>query len=458
MSERLFGTDGVRGVANTPPMTPETALALGRAVATVFGQEGARTHRKGRSRILIGKDTRISGYLFETALASGVCSMGADVVLVGPLPTPGIAYMTVSMRADAGAVISASHNPFEDNGIKFFGRDGFKLPDAVEDQIEALVRNPSLLPPPATGKAIGKATRIEDAVGRYCVALKSQLPRDLRLDGLRMVVDCGNGAAYRVAPMVFRELGASVTEIHCEPDGLNINDGCGALHPQEMARVVVEKGADLGLALDGDADRAILCDARGQVVDGDGILALCATWLHERGLLRGGGVVGTLMSNLGLERALEGLGLHLVRTDVGDRYVVEAMLKGGYNLGGEQSGHVLFLDHSTTGDGILTCLKVIEIMLRTDRPLADLASVFERFPQVLLSAKVLSKPPIESLTRVQAAVRHAEATLGRWGRVHVRYSGTSAVIRVMVEGDDEGRIRALAHEILAAAAADGVLA
>ncbi len=458
MNERLFGTDGVRGTANIPPMTPETALALGRAVATLFGVGDGAPARKGRTRILIGKDTRISGYLFETALASGVCSMGADVLLVGPLPTPGIAYLTVSMRADAGAVISASHNPFEDNGIKFFGRDGFKLPDAMEDRIEALVRDPGLLPRPATGQAIGKAWRIEDAAGRYCVALKSQIPRDLRLDGLRIVIDCANGAAYRVAPMVFRELGATVIEIYCAPDGSNINDGCGALYPATMGRVVVEEGADLGLALDGDADRAILCDARGQVVDGDGVLAICATWMHERGLLRGGGVVGTLMSNLGLERALERLGLHLVRTDVGDRHVVETMLRDGYNLGGEQSGHLVFLDHSTTGDGILTCLKVLEVMLRTGRPLADLASVFQRCPQVLMSARVLSRPPIESLPRVQAAIRHAEAVLERQGRINVRYSGTSAAIRVMIEGDDEARIRALAEDVLAAAAEDGILA
>lgn len=455
MARRLFGTDGVRGVANTPPMTPETVLALGRAVATVFG-EGC--HTRGRPRILIGKDTRLSGYLFETALASGVCSVGADVLLVGPLPTPGIAYMTVSMRADAGAVISASHNPFEDNGIKFFGRDGFKLPDAVEDRIEAMVLDKSLLAPPATGRAIGKAWRIDDAAARYCVSLKSHMPRDLRLDGLRMVLDCANGAAYRVAPMVFRELGATVIESNCEPDGSNINEHCGALYPDKMARRVVEEGADLGLALDGDGDRAILCDAKGQEVDGDGILAICATWMNERGLLRGNGVVGTLMSNFGLERALARIGLHLVRTDVGDRYVVEAMLRDGYNLGGEQSGHIVFLDHSTTGDGILSCLKVIEIMLRQGRALGDLASVYERYPQVLLSAAVSSRPPLESLTNLSAAVNHAEGILGRGGRVNVRYSGTSPVIRVMVEGEDETRIRALAEGILAAAREDGILA
>jgi len=457
MSEpRLFGTDGIRGVANTPPMTSETALALGRAVAAVFGR--GRTDDHGRPRILIGKDTRLSGYLFETALASGVCSMGADVVLVGPLPTPGIAYMTVSMRAHAGAVISASHNPFEDNGIKFFGADGFKLPDAVEDRIEALVREPARLPPLATGTAIGRATRIEDAAGRYCVALKSQLPRDLTLDGLHIVVDCANGAGYRVAPMVFRELGARVTEVHAEPDGVNINDHCGALHPDSMARVVVEVGADLGLALDGDADRAILCDARGQVVDGDGILAICANWLHGQGLLRGGGVVGTVMSNLGLERVLDRLGLRLVRTDVGDRYVVEAMLRGGFNLGGEQSGHCIFFDHSTTGDGILSCLKVLEVMLRTGRSLQDLAAVFERYPQVLVSARVRAKPPLETLSRVTRAIALVERDLADRGRILVRYSGTSSAIRVMVEGEDEARIRAMAEEVLAAAAEEGILA
>lgn len=384
--------------------------------------------------------------------------MGADVLLVGPLPTPGIAYMTVSMRADAGVVISASHNPFEDNGIKFFAGDGFKLPDAMEDRIEELVRDPNLLPPAATGSAIGKAWRIEDAAGRYCVFLKSQLPRDLRLDGLKIVVDCANGAAYRVAPMVFRELGATVREIHCDPDGVNINRDCGALYPATLARVVVEEHADLGLALDGDADRAILCDAGGRVVDGDEVLAICATWMHEHGLLRGGGVVGTLMSNLGLERVLNRMGLHLVRTDVGDRYVVEAMLRDGYNLGGEQSGHLVFLDHSTTGDGILSCLKVLEVMLRSDRSLRDLGAIFERYPQVLLSAKVTSKPPIESLAHLSGAIRHVEGILGPRGRINVRYSGTSSVIRVMIEGDDESRIRALAEEVIAAAREDGILA
>lgn len=448
---KLFGTDGIRGVANSYPLIPEVVIGLGRAIAAVY-------KRNGRSRVLIGKDTRLSGYMLETALASGICSMGGDVMLVGPLPTPGIAYMTLSMRADAGAVISASHNPFEDNGIKLFSREGYKVPDEIEAQIEALIEDPSLLPPLATGGDIGRAQRIDDALGRYCVALKSQIPREMRFDGLRMVIDCGNGAAYKVAPMVFRELGANVITINCEPDGTNINKDCGALYPHHMARLVVETGADLGLALDGDGDRAILSDEKGQILDGDGILAIAALWLLKNGLLRGGGVVGTIMSNLGLEMTLGRHGLHLVRTDVGDRYVVEAMLRGGYNLGGEQSGHVIFHDHSTTGDGILTCLKIVEIMMKTGKSLSELSKVFERYPQVLVSAKVRKKTPFEELPHMAAAIESVKARLGTRGRLNVRYSGTSEAVRVMVEGEDEALIRCLAEEILAAAEADGILA
>lgn len=448
---KLFGTDGVRGVANVPPMIPETAMALGRAVAAVF------PCRKGRTRIVVGKDTRLSGYMFETALAAGVASMGADVILVGPLPTPGIAYLTGSMRADAGAVISASHNPFEDNGIKFFGGDGFKLPDEVEARIEKLVREPSSLVV-ATGAEMGRAMRIDDAVGRYCVALKSQFPRDLSLDGLRIAVDCANGATYRVAPMVLAELGADVVEMSVEPDGTNINENCGAMHPQVVARKVRELRCDLGLALDGDGDRCILADENGDVVDGDAILAICANQLRAEGRLRNDTVVGTVMSNFGLEVALRGMGAKLLRTDVGDRYVVEEMLKGGHILGGEQSGHLLFLDSSTTGDGILSCLKVLEVMLRSGKRLSELAAVFERYPQVVMSSKVREKPPIEALAHVVAATREAEVELSDKGRVNVRYSGTSALIRVMVEGEDEGRVRTLAEGILAAAQEDGILA
>ncbi len=450
---KLFGTDGVRGVANVAPMTPETALALGRAAAVMFpGKQGHRT------RIVIGKDTRLSGYMFETAMAAGIVSMGGEVHLCGPIPTPGIAYLAVGMRADAGVVISASHNPFEDNGIKFFGGDGFKLPDEVEARIERLVEDPSSLPPAATGRDFGRAHRIEDAVGRYCVYLKSQFPKDLELDGLRIAVDCANGAGYKVAPMVLRELGADVVEMGVDPDGTNINENCGAMHPEVLARKVVEWRCDLGLALDGDGDRAILCDERGEVVDGDAILAICARHMTGKGTLKGGGVVGTVMSNFGLELALRDLGLRLVRTDVGDRYVVEEMQKSGYNLGGEQSGHLLFLDHSTTGDGILSCLRVLEVVLESGRRLSELAAPFQRYPQVTVSGKVRDKPPIEALGRVQAAIRDAEALLADKGRVNVRYSGTSALLRIMVEGEDEGNVRRLAQQILDAAGEEGILA
>ena len=448
----LFGTDGVRGVANVHPMTPEVAMALGRAAAAVF------PCGKGRTRILIGKDTRLSGYAFETALAAGACAMGADVILCGPIPTPGVAYLTGSMRADAGIVISASHNPFEDNGIKFFATDGFKLPDEVEARMEALVLDPSGLPPPATGAGFGRASRMDDALGRYCVHLKSELPRSLTLDGLRIGIDCANGAGYKVGPMVLEELGAEVVALGVDPDGTNINENCGALHPEALGRLVVERRCDLGIALDGDGDRLILTDERGRVVDGDAVLAICGAFLAGRGALKGGGVVGTVMSNFGLEVALQRHGLRLERTDVGDRYVVEKMLSAGYNLGGEQSGHLLFLDHATTGDGLLSGLKILEVMLALDRRLSDLAAAFERYPQVLLSVKVREKPPVEDLQRTSAAMAEVDALLAGKGRLNVRYSGTSALLRVMVEGEDEGRVRALAERIVAAAGEDGILA
>jgi len=424
---------------------------LGRAIARAFPAG------RGRTRILIGKDTRLSGYMFETALASGVCSMGADAVLVGPLPTPGIAYMTVSMRADAGVVISASHNPYMDNGIKFFGGDGFKLADELEARIESLIEDPSLLTEAAQGPDIGRATRVDDAVGRYCVSLKSLFPRDLSLDGIRIAVDCAHGAAYKVAPLVFEELGAEVISMNVDPDGTNINEHCGALHPGAMARKVLEMRCDLGLALDGDGDRAILCDERGEIVDGDSILAICATEMHRTGSLRGGGLVGTVMTNFGLELMLKDLGLKLLRTDVGDRYVVEEMRRSGCNVGGEPSGHLLFLDSATTGDGILSCLKVLELMLRAQKPLSDMANCLNRLPQVILSKKVRDKPPIEALNRVNQTIRSVEETLHGRGRVNVRYSGTSPLIRIMVEGEDDGRVRALAESILAAAVEDGIV-
>jgi phosphoglucosamine mutase len=435
---RLFGTDGIRGPAGVPPMTPDMALRLGMAVAAHFGRHG---------HVVIGKDTRLSGYMFETALAAGVCAVGADVLLVGPLPTPGIAYITRSMRADAGVVISASHNPFADNGIKLFAADGFKLPDDVEAHLEQLMEPGALDGRIARGRDIGKATRIDDAAGRYLTHVKNTFPSAYKLDGLKIVVDCAHGAAYKVAPMVLRELGATVVPIGVQPDGVNINDGCGAVHPEAMCRAVVEHGADLGIALDGDADRVVFSDARGQLIDGDAILAICALDLHARGALRGGSVVATVMSNMGLERCLAGAGVKVVRTPVGDRYVVEAMVQGTYNLGGEQSGHVVFLDHGTTGDGLVAALQVLAIMQRGGRPLAELAAVMHRYPQLLRAIPVATKVPLERLPQLGAVVRGVEQELGGDGRVVVRYSGTEAKLRVMLEGPDMARLEEFAGRI-----------
>jgi phosphoglucosamine mutase len=442
----LFGTDGVRGVANVEPMTPATALKLGRAVAYHF------RHQERRGRIVIGKDTRLSGYMLESAIASGICSMGADVMICGPLPTPGIAFITSSMRADAGIVISASHNPYQDNGIKIFAADGFKLPDEVEAQIEELMFGDELdrnAPDPAH---IGRATKIEDSRGRYTVFLKSVFPRHLTLDGLRIVVDTAHGAAYKVAPWVFQELGANVIHIGNKPDGMNINDDCGALHPATMCAAVKKYGAHLGIALDGDADRVIIADEHGQEVDGDSIMAMVGLRMLERNELKKRTLVATVMSNLGLERAIDARGGSLVRTAVGDRYVVEEMRKHGYNFGGEQSGHLVFLDHMTTGDGVLAALQVIAVMLEagSGRPLSELRSVMTRYPQVLVNLKVKDKRPIESLPEVTGLIRKVEGALGKEGRVLVRYSGTEAKARVMVEGPDESTIRSYAEEIGAA--------
>jgi phosphoglucosamine mutase len=451
MPRKLFGTDGVRGVANVDPMTPEVAMRLGMAIAVKFrggGAPGGSRH----GRIVIGKDTRLSGYMFETALAAGIVSMGADVLLAQVLPTPGIAFITSSMRADAGVVLSASHNPFQDNGIKIFARDGFKLPDAVEEEIEALVDSDVLAGQRATAGDIGKATRITDAVGRYVVFLKSVFPKERTLDGIKIVVDCGHGAAYRVAPAVFHELGANVDEMGVKPDGTNINDGVGALAPEGMCRRVREIGAHLGVALDGDADRLIVCDERGEIVDGDAVMALVATRLLARGQLAKRTLVATVMSNIGLERALGAAGGRLVRTAVGDRYVVEEMRKHGYNLGGEQSGHLVFLDHMTTGDGVVAALNVLAIMVEEGRPLSELARCMERAPQVLVNVKVAKKRPLDQLPDVGALIRRVEADLGDAGRVLVRYSGTEAKVRVMVEGPDESRIKAWAEDIAAALA------
>jgi phosphoglucosamine mutase len=438
---RLFGTDGVRGNANDDPMTPEMALRLGRAVAFHF----RRKERRGR--VVIGKDTRLSGYLFETALASGICSMGADVMLCGPLPTPGIAFITSSMRADAGVVISASHNPYHDNGIKIFAADGFKLPDAVEAHLEELMVGGELDANRPTGAEIGKATKIEDSRGRYVVFLKSAFPKHLTLDGLKIVVDCANGAAYKVAPWVFGELGADVVPLSARPDGTNINDDCGALHPQKMCAAVKKHRANLGIAVDGDADRVIIADENGEEVDGDTIMAMCARRMIERKELKKKTVVATVMSNLGLERTVVDLGGRLVRAPVGDRYVVEEMRKHGYNFGGEQSGHLVFLDHMTTGDGILAALQVLAVMLESGKPLSELRRVMTRYPQVLVNLKVREKRPIEGLPDVTKLITKIERTLGQDGRVLVRYSGTEPKARVMVEGPDPRVIQAYAEDI-----------
>lgn len=438
---KLFGTDGVRGVANVEPMTTETAMRLGRAVAHLFQRPGHR------GRIVIGKDTRLSGYMFEQAMAAGICSMGADVMLSGPLPTPGIAFITSSMRADAGVVISASHNPYQDNGIKIFAADGFKLPDAAEARIEELMASSELDALRPSAADVGRASRIDDARGRYIVFLKSTFPRRLSLDGMKIVVDSAHGAAYRCAPAVLEELGATVYTLGDDPNGKNINDRVGALYPQAMAQAVVDLGAQIGIALDGDADRVIFADERGELVDGDAIMALCAQRLLRRGELAKNTLVATVMSNLGLERAMHRLGGSLVRTQVGDRYVVEEMRASGYNLGGEQSGHLVFLDHMTTGDGIVAALQVLSILLEEGKPLSELCQVMQKYPQVLISVLVRERRPLAELKDVQAIIGAIEQRLGSDGRVLVRYSGTEPKVRVMIEGPDQTTITHQAREI-----------
>jgi phosphoglucosamine mutase len=449
-ARELFGTDGIRGVANEHPMTPELALKLGRAVTFVAGR--GKTHVP---RILIGKDTRISGYMLETALVSGICSMGGEVLLCGPIPTPGVAHLTSSMRVDAGIVISASHNPYPDNGIKVFGSDGFKLPDEAEAEIEGLMADERLLGPRHTGNTLGRAEKLEDARGRYVAFVKSTFPRDLFLDGIKVVVDAGHGAAYRVAPLVFDELGAQVTALGVDPDGLNINEGAGALHPEQVQAEVLRRGAHIGIALDGDADRVIVVDEKGRAVDGDAVMAMCALRMLRDGQLRNDTVVATVMSNLGLERALEAQGGKLVRTPVGDRYVVEAMRQGGYNLGGEQSGHLIFLDCCTTGDGIVAGLQVLALMLRAGRPLSELAAgAMERVPQILENVSLSRRRPLEEMAELQKASDSVRQALGRDGRLLVRWSGTEAKLRIMLEGPDEARLRGWSKELAAAAVRD----
>jgi phosphoglucosamine mutase len=422
-------------------MTSETVVRLGRAIAHVV-KDAPRRHK-----IIIGKDTRLSGYMLESALTSGICSMGVDVLLVGPLPTPGIAFLTRSMRADAGVMISASHNPFQDNGIKFFERDGFKLPDDVERTIERLVLDDEIVHLRPTAGEVGKAFRIDDALGRYNVFLKSTFPRHLTLDGLKVVFDGANGAGYRVGPEVLEELGAAVVRLGVDPDGENINRDCGALHPQGLAAAVVEHNANIGIALDGDGDRVIFADELGQVVDGDEVLAMLAIHLSRQKRLPNEGVVATVMSNIGLGVALQEHGITLERAPVGDRYVVEQMLAGGYGLGGEQSGHIVFLEHGTTGDGLVTALTLLAVLIEAGEPLSRARRVMRRFPQLMVNVPVTERRDLNSFPAVQQIIAEVSQQLGSRGRVLVRYSGTEALVRVMVEGEEPALVERFVEEI-----------
>ena len=434
MTRNFFGTDGIRGRTNQMPMTAAMAQRVGQAAGAHFLRGGHR------HRVVLGKDTRLSGYMMETALISGFTSVGMDVVMVGPMPTPAVALLARSMRADLGVMISASHNPFEDNGIKLFGPDGYKLSDADEAAIEALLeREPKLVPP----AEIGRARRIEDARGRYIHAAKMTFPEHLRLDGLKVVVDCANGAAYQVAPAALWELGADVVAIGVSPNGTNINDGCGSTSPDLLKWTVTSSGADIGIALDGDADRLIVVDEKGEVVDGDQLMALIASAWHRRGALRGGGVVATVMSNLGLERFLEGQGLTLERTQVGDRYVLETMRTRGFNVGGEQSGHIILSDYATTGDGLVAALQVLAELVTSGQPASALLRQFEPLPQLLKNVRFDGGAPLEAAS-VKSAIASAEARLQGNGRLLIRKSGTEPLIRVMAEGEDE----TLVHELV----------
>ena len=443
MGRTYFGTDGIRGRANGRKLNAQVAMKVGQAAGTHF-LRGDHKHR-----VVIGKDTRLSGYMMETALVAGFTSVGMDVIMTGPLPTPAVALLTREMRADLGVMISASHNPYEDNGIKLFGPDGYKLSDADEEAIERAMSEDQVL---AEGDAIGRARRIEDSRGRYIHAVKQSLPEDVRLDGLKIVVDCAHGAAYQVAPTAIWELGAQVVAMGVRPDGLNINDGVGSTALDAIQKRVVEEGADIGIALDGDADRLIVIDEKGRVVDGDQIMALIGSRWAKDGRLRGGGVVATVMSNLGLERFLQGEGLELVRTKVGDRYVLGAMKAGGYNVGGEQSGHMILLDHATTGDGTVAALQVLAALVRTGKPSSELLHLFDPVPQLLKNVRYDGSDPLQ-VESVKDAIAAGKGELGGSGRVVIRASGTEPVIRVMAEGDDEAQVTRVVDDICAAVAA-----
>ncbi len=438
---RLFGTDGIRGTVNKHPMTPETVVRIGMAVACLLRE------KHGRNMILIGKDTRLSGYLIESALTSGICSMGMNVTLVGPIPTPGVAFLTRTLRLDAGIVISASHNPFEDNGIKFFSAEGFKLPDQIERKIEELVGDDELLKRRPRGAGIGKAFRLDDATGRYIEYIKSTIPKGITFEGLKVVVDSANGAAYKTTPWLLREMGADVVSINDKPDGININEGCGSLHIDLLRKAVKLHKADIGIAHDGDADRTILCDEKGNMVDGDKVMGMWAVEMKRSRMLNNDTVVSTVMSNLGLEKYLENHGIRLLRTKVGDRYVVEKMRDGGYALGGEQSGHIIFLDHNTTGDGPLTAMQVLYLMKKRDASLSKLSQEITLYPQILTNVEVEQRHDIKTIPAIEEAITAAENRLAGKGRVLVRPSGTEPKIRVMLEGEDLRLIQKLGKDI-----------
>ena len=442
MTRKLFGTDGVRGRANSWPMTAELALKLGAAAGRYFRRDGSAAHR-----VVIGKDTRLSGYMLENALTAGFTSTGMNVLLLGPVPTPAVGYLTRSMRADVGVMISASHNPHQDNGIKFFGPDGFKLSDAAEAEIEAMIEGEVQ---PAKPENIGRAKRIEDGRGRYQEFVKTSFPSGLRLDGLKVVIDCANGAAYKAAPEVLWELGAEVIPIGVNPNGTNINDRCGSTHTETAAEAVVAHGADVGISLDGDADRIMILDETGRAADGDQIMALLAARWAEEGRLAGGALVATVMSNLGLERFLEGRGLRLERTSVGDRYVVERMREGGFNLGGEQSGHIVMTDYATTGDGLVAGLQFLAEMVRTGKPASELTRSFATVPQLLKNVRFTAGARPLEVASVQAVIRASEQRIEGRGRILIRKSGTEPLIRVMAECEDEALLAAVVDEIVGA--------
>jgi phosphoglucosamine mutase len=449
--KKIFGTDGVRGTANVEPVTAETALKLGRAAAHVFKNLESQSRGRGKHKIVIGKDTRLSGYMLENAISSGILSMGVDVLFIGPLPTPGVAYVTRSLRADAGIVITASHNPYEDNGIKFFGADGYKLDDKIENKIEELVFSGEIEKVRPTAGEIGKAVRIDDALGRYIEFAKSSFPRGLTLEGLRVVVDCGHGAAYKSTPSVLHELGAEVIVYGHRPDGTNINKDCGSMHPAQMCHKVAEHQAHLGIAHDGDADRVLLCDENGKLIDGDDIMAIAALEMLAEKTLAKKTLVSTVMSNAGLEAAIKSAGGKMLRTAVGDKNVIDEMLRGGYNFGGEQSGHLIFRDYGTTGDGLVAALQILRIVKAKGVPLSQLAKCWTRFPQLVTNVKVREKKPFEQLAGVNQLVADAEKELAaQGGRLLLRYSGTEPKARLLVEGSDAATLKSWSQKICGA--------